>query len=106
VLTVRFNLDAKDVPNIHEGQPTLHKIEAYPYQRYGFFEGEVLSIERSGLNKGAIHYEVRASVRPPELPERLARDVRLVMGMKVDSQIITGKRTLYAILGASLFGQR
>lgn len=106
-LVAKLLLDAKDVPNVAVGQRVRHKVEAYPFQRYGLFEGEVLSIERAGQDKGDLRYEVRAAVRrPPALSERLARDVRLVMGMKLDSQIVTGKRTLYDILADSLFGQR
>lgn len=106
-LMAKLVLDAKDVPNVAVGQPVRHKIEAYPYQRYGLFDGEVVAIERAAADKGGLRYEVRATIRnPPTLSARLAPDVKLVMGMRLDSQIITGNRTLYDILADSLFGQR
>jgi biotin carboxyl carrier protein len=98
-------LEAKDVPNVSVGQRIQHKLEAYPFQRYGLFEGEVLSIDRT-QEKGELLYRVTASVRTPTtLSPRVAQNVHLVMGMKLNSQIITGERLLFDLLADSLFGK-
>lgn len=106
-LVARLSLEAKDVPKVSAGQKVRHRIEAYPFQHYGLFEGEVVSIERAGQEKGELLYEVRATVRnPPALSPRLASEVRLVMGMKLGSQIVIGQRALYDILADGIFGRR
>jgi len=95
------------MPDIAVGQKVRYKVEAYPFQRYGLFEGEVISIERLQQDKGMLRYEIRASLRnPPTLSKRLGRDVHLVMGMKLNSQIITGNRAVSDILADSLFRLR
>ena len=105
-LTARLFLEPRDVPNVAVGQRVIHRVEAYPFQHYGLFEGEVLSIERRRASDDP-RYEVKASVlTPPALPERLKSTVKLVPGMKADSQIITGKHTLYDVILDSQFGRR
>lgn len=106
-LIARIPLEANDMPDIAVGQKVRHKVAAYPFQRYGLFEGEILSIERSQQNKGILSYEIRASLRnPARLSERLGKNVHLVMGMKLNSQIITGNRAVSDILLDSLFQRR
>ena len=103
-LVARMPLDANDMATIAVGQKVRYKVDAYPYQRYGLFEGAVLSIERAQQDKGMLHYEVRASLRnPATISARLERDVHLVMGMRFNGQIITGTRTVFDILADSLF---
>ena len=106
-LVAQLILDAKDVPNIAVGQPVKHKIDAYPYQRYGLFEGQVTAVERIGQENGGVRYVIRATVRnPPNVPARLLQNIHLVMGMKLTSLIVTGRHTIYDAMAESLFGQR
>ena len=106
-LVARMPVEAEDLPYLAVGQHVRYRLEAFPSQRYGLFVGEVLALDGSKKENGEYSYKVKASVRPPpRLPARLADDVRLVTGMKLHAQIITGHHTVIEIIDDTLFGQR
>ena len=103
-LVARLILEPRDLPDIAAGQMTRHQLDAYPYQRYGVFEGEVISIEQSVQTDGVLTYEVLTTVQNSDtLSPELASTVRLVMGMGTASEIITGRSTLYELARDSFF---
>ena len=103
-LVARLILQPRDLPDIAAGQMTRHQLDAYPYQRYGVFEGEVISIEQATQPNGVLTYEVRTTVRnAATLSPELASTIRLVMGMGTTSEIITGRRTLYELARDNFF---
>lgn len=105
-LLARLDVEARDMANVAVGQAVYHKIDAYPYQRYGLFRGEVLSVEQSSQERGALHYAVFASARNPDhISDKLAENVRLVRGMKMRTGIKTGSRTVYDLAVDSFFGK-
>ena len=105
-LVARLRLEPRDVPNVAVGQSVLHNLGAYPYQRYGLFEGEVISIEQAPQTGGRLVYEIRTTIRNPStLSPQLGAGIRLVTGMEMTSQITTGTRTLYELVADSFFRQ-
>jgi multidrug resistance efflux pump len=88
-------LEPRNAAKVAVGQTVRHNLEAYPFQQYGLFEGEVLSIEQTADPLKGLLYQVKASIRPaPYLPKRLSSDIQLMMGMKAESKIVVGKRRL------------
>ena len=94
-LVTMLSVEPRNAAKLALGQAVRHKLEAYPFQQYGLFEGEILSIEQIVDQQKGLLYAVRASIRPaPYLPKRLAQDIPLMTGMKADSNIVVGKRRL------------
>lgn len=99
-LVARLELPSKEVPDIRAGQRVLHRLEAFPFQRFGVFEGELLAIEQvlGEPAKGAsVGYSVKARVVP--LP-----NTKLALGMKVQSDIVKGRKRLKDLVLDKLFG--
>ncbi|MFI5349051.1 MAG: HlyD family efflux transporter periplasmic adaptor subunit [Elusimicrobiota bacterium] len=95
-LVAVLSVEPRNAAKLAAGQAVRHKLEAYPFQQYGLFEGEVLSIEQVVDAQRGLLYAVRTTIRPaPYLPKRLANDIPLMTGMKSDSSIVVGKRRLF-----------
>jgi multidrug resistance efflux pump len=94
-LVAVLSVEPRNAAKLAAGQAVRHKLEAYPFQQYGLFEGEILSIEQIVDPQKGLLYAVHASIRAaPYLPKRLAQDIPLMTGMKSESHIVVGKRRL------------
>jgi membrane fusion protein len=99
---------------VRPGQRVLLRYQAYPYQKFGHYEGVVASISRSAVNPGELPQQlagvtagVTASVAGPEpvylITVRLrrqtvtayGRQVDLQPGMQLDADIALETRRLY-----------
>jgi multidrug efflux pump subunit AcrA (membrane-fusion protein) len=106
-LVARLIVDPRHAAGLAVGQNVRYKLDAFPYQRYGLFEGKVLVIERTTDALLGLRYVVRASIAPPPaLPRRLASDIRLMVGMQADGRIVLGRRRLFDLAAEELFGKR
>lgn len=100
-LVARLTVDPRHAAGLSPGQPVRYKLDAYPYQRYGLFEGHVLRIEQATDAQRGLYYVVHATIEPP----RRSTDLRLLVGMNVDASLLLGRRRLWEMGVQALLGK-
>jgi hemolysin D len=94
-LEIEATVENKDIGFINAGQIAALKIETFPYTRYGYLYGRVLSISSDAVSdeKKGLVYHARIKLES----DRLWVDskwIRLSPGMAVTAEIKTGKRRM------------
>lgn len=94
-----INLDAlgfvlnKDIGFVREGQEAVVKIESFPYTRYGFITGEVVSVSHDAIQNEQLGLVFQSRIRIDRDQLNIdGVDVRLSAGMSVSAEIKTGSR--------------
>lgn len=106
-LAAVLTVEPRDMGNVAIGQTVRHEVEAYPFQIYGFFRGEIFKIEQQVLADGRLVYQVHCTIlNPHPISDRLASTIRLVRGMRLRSKIVTGDKSLYDALLDAFLGRR
>jgi HlyD family secretion protein len=115
MLEGEVEIPSKDIALVQTGDKVAVKIEAFPFQRYGTLEGQLLSIAPDANQKpanegGAVSYKAKIELAAQRLAT-VPRDLGLAPGMVVTGEIISGKRTvlsylLYPVLRALNEGMR
>ncbi|MBN5027863.1 HlyD family type I secretion periplasmic adaptor subunit [Stenotrophomonas maltophilia] len=92
-LEVEASILNKDIGFIRNGQPVTVKVESFPYTRYGYLTGKVISVSHDAMQDEKLG---------PVFPVRVKLDkatlqidgvtVRLTAGMSLSAEIKTGKR--------------
>jgi len=104
---------------IRPGQPVRLRLEAFPYQKYGSLDGEVLQVSRTPLAVGELAAQPLAGVAPPRPGEALFRitvglDAQalarwsqpLTAGMRLQADVLLERRRLIEWLFEPLLGLR
>jgi HlyD family secretion protein len=97
-LEAEVEVSPSDVGEIDGGDLVRIKIDAYPFQKYGTLKGRVINISadtfsrRSASGGMDYYYLARISLEGIEL-EHLP-ETRLLPGMTVAGEIVTGKRSV------------
>lgn len=96
---------SKDIVKINAGQTVLYKVEAYPYQTYGSFTGNVISFEQTKGEAAANgEYTVYGTVEfPKHLTPELRNKMRLIVGMKLNSDIVIDRKSGASIMKKLVF---
>jgi HlyD family secretion protein len=98
-LEAEVEVDPADVGEIRAGDTTRIKIDAYPFQKHGTIRGKVINVSadtftrQTALGGQAFHYLARVSLEDTRL-EHLPSPTRLLPGMTLTGEIVTGKRTV------------
>ncbi len=107
-LLAKVTIDNRDVGFVHEGQPVVVKVAAFPYTRYGYLTGTVVE-----LANDAAEDKRRGSVFVAYIQlssNRLwidSRWVQMTPGMAVSADITTGRRSVMSyFLGPLVQGAR
>jgi hemolysin D len=117
-------LENRDVGFVWAGQHVELKVDAFPFTRYGLLAGTVISVDRDAeatpVNASGAHGSVRAAdeIDHVEASERLrytvhialepgtldidGRPAKLLPGMSVRAEILTGKRRIIDFILAPL----
>ncbi|MFB9127137.1 HlyD family type I secretion periplasmic adaptor subunit [Paraburkholderia dipogonis] len=92
---VEANIENKDIGFVKAGQDATVKIEAFPYTRYGYLNGKVISVSNDAVQDRKLGLTFVAHIRLPT-NRILANDqwVNLTPGMAVTAEIKTGKRSV------------
>ncbi|KWF66311.1 hemolysin D [Burkholderia multivorans] len=92
---VEANIENKDIGFVKVGQTATVKIEAFPYTRYGYLTGKVVSVSNDAVSDKKLGLTFVAHVRLPT-NRILANDqwIDLTPGMEVTTEIKTGKRSV------------
>ena len=92
---VEAHIENKDVGFVKVGQSATVKIEAFPYTRYGYLNGSVVSVSNDAVPDKKLGLSFVARVRLPT--NRILANgqwIRLTPGMEVTAEIKTGKRSV------------
>ena len=92
---VEANIENKDIGFVKAGQDATVKIEAFPYTRYGYLSGKVISVSNDAVQDKKLGLTFVAHIRLPT-NRILANDqwINLTPGMAVTAEIKTGKRSV------------
>lgn len=83
----------KDIGFVREGQEAVVKIESFPYTRYGFITGEVVSVSHDAIQNEQLGLVFQSRIRIDRDQLNIdGVDVRLSAGMSVSAEIKTGSR--------------
>jgi hemolysin D len=98
-LEVEVEVAPADVGEIRVGDVVRIKLDAYPFQKHGTARGKVSNISadtfsrQTSLGGQSYYYLARASLEDVRLSQ-LSDPARLLPGMMLTAEIITGKRTV------------
>jgi HlyD family secretion protein len=103
-LEAEVMVDAMDVGYVKLGDPSRLKLNAFPFQRHGFLEGEVRTISEDAFRKETdpsqnldAFYKSRISLSNLHL-KRMPERARLLPGMTLTAEIVVGKRSVMSYL--------
>lgn len=102
-LVVEAWLENKDIGFVHEGQPAEIKIHTFPFTKYGIIDGEVLTISSDAIadeQRGLI-YKMKIEMKKNSILVE-GRDVVLMPGMAVSTEVQTGHRRIIEFISAPL----
>lgn len=92
---VEVNIENRDIGFVEVGQQAVVKIDTFPYTRYGYLTGQVVSVSNDAVQdrKSGLTFPVR--VRLPSNRFHVDhRWVNLTPGMEVSVEIRTGRRSV------------
>ena len=99
MLEVEATVLNKDIGFVHEGQDAVIKIESFPYTRYGYLTGTVVSVSHDAAQDEKLGLVYPARVRLPRADLFIdGATVRLTAGMNLSVEIKTGKRRVISYL--------
>lgn len=92
-LEVEATILNKDIGFVRSGQPVTVKVESFPYTRYGYLTGKVVSVSHDAMQdeKLGLVFPVRVKLDKATL-QIDGVNVRLTAGMNLSAEIKTGKR--------------
>ena len=103
-LEAEIQIDAMDVGYVKLGDVSRLKMDAFPFQRHGFIEGEVRTISEDAFRKEAdpgqnmdAYYKSRIALTNTHL-RKLPEQARLLPGMTLSAEIVVGKRSVISYL--------
>lgn len=98
-MIINAKISTKDVGHVKVGDPAEIKVMAYEFTRYGIVTGKVLEISASTFEteKGLPFYKAKISLDKNYVGED-SKSNRLIPGMTVEVDIITGKRSVMSYL--------
>jgi hemolysin D len=92
---VEANIENKDIGFVKAGQTAIVKVEAFPYTRFGYLTGNVVSVSNDAIQDKKLGLAFVAHVRLPT--NRILANgqwIRLTPGMEVTVEVKTGKRSV------------
>ncbi|MFA6986414.1 MAG: HlyD family type I secretion periplasmic adaptor subunit [Arenimonas sp.] len=83
----------KDIGFVHEGQNAVVKIEAFPYTRYGYLTGKLVSVSHDAIQDEKLGLVFAVRVRLNERGLIIdGQPIRLTPGMALSVEVKTGER--------------
>lgn len=94
-LEVEAGVENKDIGFVEEGQEAVIKVEAFPYTRFGYLRGRVVSVSHDAVDtkRSGLQYIVRVAL-PANHMMVGRKQLKLTPGMQVVAEIRTGRRTV------------
>ena len=83
----------KDIGFVHEGQHAVVKIEAFPYTRYGYLTGKLISVSHDAIQDEKLGLVFAARVRLDQRGLVIdGQPINLTPGMALSVEVKTGQR--------------
>jgi hemolysin D len=98
-LEAEVEVSPADVGEIRVDDAARIKIDAYPFQKHGTIKGKVINVSadtfsrQNGFGGPSYYYLARLSLEDTHL-QHLPAPTRLLPGMTLTGEIVTGKRTV------------
>jgi hemolysin D len=94
-LEVEAQLENRDIGFVDVGQTAAIKVEAFPYTRYGFIQGTVVSVSNDAVQdkKSGLTFPVRIRLSTSRIHVE-NKWITLTPGMEITADIKTGKRSV------------
>ncbi len=94
-LLIEVKVKPSDIAFIYKGQKAKVKFSAYNFSIYGALDGKVESISPDSIqdDKGVTYFKIRIKTNKSYL-QRNKKRLKIIPGMTVNVDIITGKRTV------------
>lgn len=94
-LEVEASVENKDIGFVEAGQDAVVKIDAFPYTRFGYIAGKILSVSNDAVanRTNGLQYIVRVGLPTNQMVVGKKR-LNLTPGMQVVAEIRTGRRTV------------
>jgi hemolysin D len=94
-LEVEAQLQNKDIGFVDVGQAAAVKVEAFPYTRYGYITGTVVSVSNDAVQDKKLGLTFPVRIRLSTNRIRVEKKwITLTPGMEVTADIKTGKRSV------------
>jgi hemolysin D len=94
-LEVEASVDNKDIGFVEAGQPAVIKIDAFPYTRFGYLRGTVISVSNDAVQSRVNGLQYLARIGLPANELRVGnKKLHLTPGMQVVAEIRTGRRSV------------
>lgn len=99
-LLIEAKIAPKDIAFLHAGLPSVVKVTAYDFTRYGGLNGtlEHISADTTQDEEGNSFYLVRIRTEKSSLEKKDGSELPIIPGMLTSVDIITGKRTVLEYL--------
>jgi adhesin transport system membrane fusion protein len=100
VLLAEVQVKPSDIAYIHVGDDAKIKITAYDFSIYGGLDGKVTWVSADTIkdDKGESHYLVRIKTDKTYLLGRDSKKLDIMVGMTVEADILTGRKTILSYL--------
>ncbi|TWI42129.1 HlyD family secretion protein [Pseudoduganella flava] len=102
-LEAEVQIESQDVGTLKVGAPVHVKLDAFPFQKHGMLEGKVRNIsedafrrEQVATGQGDAYYVGRIALSNVKL--RNMAQARLLPGMTLNAEIVTGQRSVMSYL--------
>ncbi len=103
-LEAEVQIDATDVGYVKLGDISRLKLDAFPFQRHGFLDGEVRTMSEDAFRRETdpgqgmdAFYKSRISIGKIQL-KKMHERARLLPGMTLTAEIVVGKRSVISYL--------
>ncbi len=103
-LEAEVQIDATDVGYVKLGDISRLKLDAFPFQRHGFLDGEVRTMSEDAFRRETdpgqgmdAFYKSRISIGKVQL-KKMPERARLLPGMTLTAEIVVGKRAVISYL--------
>lgn len=103
-LIAEVRIAPQDVGFVHEGQDAAVKVEAFDYARYGRIHGTIVSISPTTFvdEEKRPYYEAKIALDTAYVGDE-TRQHRLVPGMTLQADVVTGRKTVFQYLLKPLY---
>lgn len=103
-LRAEVQIDSADIGLLRPGDHGNIKIDAFPFQQYGFLKGKLAQISQDSFRRdpnsgpsGESYYTAKLDLSKQTL-DKMPPQAKLLPGMGLTAEIIVGKRTLMSYL--------